>query len=346
MAEYPDAFLSYTRIDDEFYGGGITSLRKFLELGVQVVTGNRDFQIFQDKEGIELGQNWQKRLDQAIANTKFLIPILTPLFFQSRWCRDELTKFIAHEKSQGRDDLILPIYYFEAAVLERPDLLKDDSLAAVINARQKYDWRQLSLLPINDPQIRPAVIELAGKISEALSRTLSVSPVSPSRGATRGSALEHVTRESTLEHAFDAIKIEETRDEPKKGRRRVLWVDDNPDHNIYERRSMGVYHIDFDLAVSTDEALTKIGRTKFDAIISDMSRFPHFHAGYTLLEALRGNGNHTPFFIYAGANAKRYRDEALRRGAQGSTNDPAELLADVLKFVGLVDEPVPRPGGE
>jgi hypothetical protein len=44
----PDAFLSYTRLDDEFFGGAITSLKKFLELGVKVVTGQRDFSIFQD----------------------------------------------------------------------------------------------------------------------------------------------------------------------------------------------------------------------------------------------------------------------------------------------------------
>jgi hypothetical protein len=84
MSGHPDAFLSYTRIDDEFRGGAITSLRRLLELGVQVVTGNRNFQIFQDKEGIELGQNWQHRLDQAITDARFLIPMLTPLFSKAK----------------------------------------------------------------------------------------------------------------------------------------------------------------------------------------------------------------------------------------------------------------------
>ena len=130
MSGHPDAFLSYTRIDDEFRSGAITSLRRLLELGVQVVTGNRNFQIFQDKEGIELGQNWQNRLDQAITDARFLIPILSPLYFQSKGCRDELTKFIAYEKSLGRNDLILPVYFVTTALLEKPDLLKDDVLAS------------------------------------------------------------------------------------------------------------------------------------------------------------------------------------------------------------------------
>src|SRR5512132_713434 len=103
----PQAFLSYTRVDDEFFGGAITSLRKLLELGVQVVTGDRSFHIFQDIDGVKLGQHWQTQLDKAIWQVKFLIPILTPCFFGSGACRDELGKFIEKERKIGRNDLIL-----------------------------------------------------------------------------------------------------------------------------------------------------------------------------------------------------------------------------------------------
>lgn len=96
----PQAFLSYTRLDDEFFGGAITSLRKLLELGVQVVSGDRNFKIFQDIEGIE-------------------IPIITPSFFQSPACYDELKKFIQREKEIGRNDLILPVYYVTTPLLEK-----------------------------------------------------------------------------------------------------------------------------------------------------------------------------------------------------------------------------------
>jgi acylphosphatase len=328
MSGNPDAFLSYTRIDDEFFGGAITSLRKFLEQGVQVVTGN-PFKILQDVDGIELGQDWKKRLDQAITNARFLIPILTPCFFQSDACRSELSKFIAHEESLRRDDLILPIYYVTTPLLEKPDLLKDDSLASEICARQRYDWRQRADLPINDPQIRKAVRELAEKISKALSRTSAVSPILPR---------DEVIRESALEHASEVIKSEEIQDDIKKGRKRILWVDDRPDNNSYERNAMGAYNIDFDLALSTGEALAKIRKSRFDAIINDMGRPPDPRAGYTLLEALRASGDLTPFLIYTGWNGPQQRSEALSRGAQGSTNNSAVLITDVLNSVGLVHE--------
>ena len=117
------AFLSYTRIDDEFFGGAITALRGLLELGVRVVTGDRTFEIFQDIDGIELGEQWQKRLGEALSEATFLIPIITPLFFSSDACRDELTKFIDHEKTTGRDDLILPIYFVTTPLIEKIDQL-------------------------------------------------------------------------------------------------------------------------------------------------------------------------------------------------------------------------------
>jgi CheY-like chemotaxis protein len=329
MSGNPDAFLSYTRIDDEFFGGAITSLRKLLELGVQVVTGNRNFKIFQDVDGIEFGQNWQMRLDQAITDARFLIPILTPCFFQSDACRGELTKFIAHEEALGRDDLILPIYYVTTPLLEKPDLLKDDSLASEISARQRYDWRQRADLPINDPQIRSAVRQLSEKIAKAFSRTPAAPPISPR---------DEVSRESALKRASEIIKSEETQEDIKRDRKRILWVDDRPDNNMYERNAMQAYNIDFDLALSTGQALAKIRNNKFDAIISDMGRPPDPRAGYTLLEALRASGDLTPFFIYAGSNAPQHRREALSHGAQGSTNNPAVLIADVLKSVGLIHQ--------
>ena len=56
------AFLSYTRKDDEFFGGYITTFRKMLENAVQVVTGETSFQVFQDIDGIVIGENWEKKL--------------------------------------------------------------------------------------------------------------------------------------------------------------------------------------------------------------------------------------------------------------------------------------------
>lgn len=94
---------------------------------------------------------------------------------------------------------------------------------------------------------------------------------------------------------------------------------------------MAAYNIDFVLAQSTGQALAQLRRQRFGAIISDMGRPPDSRAGYTLLEAVRGSGDHTPYFIYAASTAPAHVREALSRGAQGITNVGDELLQMLLQ---------------
>jgi CheY-like chemotaxis protein len=113
----------------------------------------------------------------------------------------------------------------------------------------------------------------------------------------------------------------------------VLWVDDLPGNNVWERRALEAYGMRFRLATSTAEAEELLRTGDFAAIISDMSRPGDRRAGYTLLEQVRAGGTQTPYFIYtASRSASRIRD-ALRRGAQGLTNDPDELVAMVVAAV-------------
>jgi CheY-like chemotaxis protein len=233
---------------------------------------------------------------------------------------------MAHEKSLGRDDLILPIYFVTAPVLERPELLKDDALASEIASRQRYDWRVQADLPPNDPQIRRAVRELAEKIATAIGRTSG--PVPAPAPARQGDDVAD-------DEASKLVKSLGPERETKKPRKLVLWVDDRPDNNIIERHSMAAYNIDFVLAQSTGEALAELRKQHFNAIISDMGRPPDSRAGYTLLEAVRGSGDQTPYFIYAGSRDPAHVREARSRGAQGATNMGTELLQLLLQAVNV-----------
>lgn len=114
----------------------------------------------------------------------------------------------------------------------------------------------------------------------------------------------------------------------------VLWVDDNPDNNFYERLSLEALGINFVLALSTQEALNKIKKQRFNAIISDMGRPPDSQAGYTLLDQLRSDGDQTPFIIYASSRAPEHIAESRRRGAISCTNRPDELFKMVLSAIG------------
>ena len=110
----------------------------------------------------------------------------------------------------------------------------------------------------------------------------------------------------------------------------ILWVDDRPQNNVYERQSLEALGARFIIAKSTDEALAHLRSQRVDVVISDMGRPPDQRAGYTLLTAMRTGGNRVPFIIYAGSNAPEHKAEALASGAQGSTNRASELFEYVL----------------
>jgi CheY-like chemotaxis protein len=113
----------------------------------------------------------------------------------------------------------------------------------------------------------------------------------------------------------------------------ILWVDDNPKNNTYERAALEAVGISFVLSTSTDDALAKLKNQTFDLVISDMSRPPENQAGYTLLEAMRKAGNKIPFIIYAASSNPEFVAEAIRRGAFGETNRPDELFKLVISAI-------------
>jgi CheY-like chemotaxis protein len=116
----------------------------------------------------------------------------------------------------------------------------------------------------------------------------------------------------------------------KAERALILWVDDRPQNNVYERQSLEALGARFIIAKSTDEALALLRSQNVDVVISDMGRPPDARAGYTLLSALRGGGNRVPYIIYAGSNSAEHKAEARENGAQGSTNRASELFEYVL----------------
>ena len=116
----PGSFMSYVHSDDKYKQ--LTTLRERLsdEVGMQI---GIEFPIFQDTKDIHWGQNWEQRIKNALdEEMTFLIPIITPGFFNSEPCRDELERFIEVETKLNRNDLILPIYFVDTPLLNNAEL--------------------------------------------------------------------------------------------------------------------------------------------------------------------------------------------------------------------------------
>ncbi len=121
--------------------------------------------------------------------------------------------------------------------------------------------------------------------------------------------------------------------ESEDWRRRILWVDDRPDNNRYERKAFEAMGIEFVLSETTDDALAQLKSHRFAAVISDMGRREGPREGYVLLDALRIVDKTTPLFFYASSNAKEHKEETARHGGQGCTNDGQELFRMVMSAI-------------
>jgi CheY-like chemotaxis protein len=116
-------------------------------------------------------------------------------------------------------------------------------------------------------------------------------------------------------------------------RNHVLWVDDRPENNVYERQAFEAVGLKFSLALSTGGALAAMERQKFAAVISDMGRKEGPREGYVLLDAMRAESNQTPLFFYASSNSPEHKRETREHGGQGCTNNAEELFHLVTKAV-------------
>lgn len=116
-------------------------------------------------------------------------------------------------------------------------------------------------------------------------------------------------------------------------RNHILWVDDRPENNIYERHAFEALGLRFTLALSTAEAFEKLSQDKFAAIISDMGRREGPREGYVFLDRLRKMGDRTPLFFYAASNSPEHRQETREHGGQDCTNNAQELFEMVTRAV-------------
>jgi parallel beta-helix repeat protein len=160
-------FMSYVRVDDQHENGRLTELCSRISGEVRMQRGE-EFPIFQDRNDISWGQQWKQRIEDTIDATTFLIPIITPSFFKSPACRDEVERFLDRENRLGRSDLILPIYFVNCPALANEKLREGDKIAQIIAARQHADWRELRFEPFTTPSVGKTVAGLAAQIVRAL----------------------------------------------------------------------------------------------------------------------------------------------------------------------------------
>lgn len=119
---------------------------------------------------------------------------------------------------------------------------------------------------------------------------------------------------------------------------RVLWVDDRPANNEFERKWLRPHGIVFDSVVSTDEALEQLANESYDLVITDLGREHSSDrsatAGAAFLDQPIVRRGGPPVIVYAGAWAVAQRAELVGRGALDVMAHREHLFDTVLGVLG------------
>ena len=172
LAELPEivGFFSYSREDDEAYKGRLSALREAIqqELGAQLGRSKAAFRLWQDKAAIAPGQLWESEINNAVGQSAFFIPIVTPRMINSRYCQFEFDAFLAREKVLARRDLIFPILYVPVVGLQDQAQWRDHPVLSVIGKRQYVDWQLFRYSDVQSPAQLEAIARFCATIVEAL----------------------------------------------------------------------------------------------------------------------------------------------------------------------------------
>lgn len=179
MATGAAGFWSYVRKDDEGEGGRITELANDLRDQYRIRTAE-DLELFVDRDSIQWGEEWQQRILDAIAGTTFFIPIITPSYFQSNACRQELLKFVREAERLGLEQLLMPVYWAEVPELEtgNPESSEDEAIRTIARY-QRQDFRKIRFEERTSGIYRKEVASLAGEIADRASVAVKVEDVIP-----------------------------------------------------------------------------------------------------------------------------------------------------------------------
>ncbi|MEL6721204.1 MAG: TIR domain-containing protein, partial [Bacteroidota bacterium] len=296
--EKPKVFISYSSLDGDF----AELMKVKLELS--------EIEVWRDVHEIAAGEEWRNEIDYGLLNADSIIVILNQNSVKSSYVTYEWAFALGNGKN------IIPV------------LLEECEIHPRIRVLQYLDFRNQNR-PWDKLADRIRQLQATSSSSTDISGGLSLEQIlegikslanAKSEGKRSVDPIDLTAAASKMINASNYLKSVETKLDT------ILWVNDNPNSNIYEREALKSLGFKFEMALNTDEATKKLEDNKYAAIISDMDRAEGPDEGYVLLKKVRQTDKNTPYIIYAGSNKIEYKVMAQEKGAQGSTNRPDELI--------------------
>jgi CheY-like chemotaxis protein len=295
-----------------------SKIEDFAEL-VKMKLEKEGINVWKDTIQIAAGTEWRNEIDQGLINCDVIVVLLNDIACKSSYVTYEWAFALGSGKH------IIPILTEDCEVHPRIEVIQYLNFK---NGQRPWDKLVDRIKKLKSSAQKLKVSDLTVEELEKL--------IEGSRSLAKETAKSEGRQVTDDEVAGFANKIvsaktlfETTSEIPNT----ILWVDDRPDNNVYEREALSLIGFKFDLALSTTEGLKLLKKNKYVAVISDMGRVEGPKEGYILLKEVRKFDREIPFFIYAGSNLPEHKKEALEKGAQGSTNLSFELIDLITAYV-------------
>lgn len=127
-------FWSYAHKDDENTHGAISLLLENICREYEVQTGD-SLSVFVDTD-IKWGSDWKKAITDAVCQTTFFIPVLTPTYLKRPNCLNELRNAKHLFEEAGIEKGIYPIHFID--ITRALDTFPNDELANLIHRIQGF----------------------------------------------------------------------------------------------------------------------------------------------------------------------------------------------------------------
>jgi len=283
----------------------------FAEL-VKMKLEEKGIQVWISTHKIRVGKEWREEIDKGLKNCDVVVVLLNKISTKSPYVTYEWAFAL------GKGKTVIPVLTEECEIHPRLEAVHYIDFQGNIKP-----WEKL-IATIKEDNTAHDTIKVGDLTVEDLEKLISGSKNIASESAkNEGRAIQ----ENDIAAVANMIVNAKSNFETLRFKdNTILWVDDRPENNVYERQSLEVIGFKFDLAKTTKEALKKLESNKYVAIISDMGRVEGPREGYVLLKEVRKTNKTIPFFIYSSSNLLEHKIEAQEKGAQGSTNTATELI--------------------
>lgn len=113
----------------------------------------------------------------------------------------------------------------------------------------------------------------------------------------------------------------------------ILWVDDDPLNNLFERRAFATLGIFCDSYATNADAMAALQAGDYDVVVSDIGRGDLPETGWDTLDEVRSKQPEIPFVFYTINVDESLRERAAARGGSAVEELPDKLVGTVLELL-------------